>query len=144
MWSVKQGSIKYHFWVFGMTETGIEPRFSGPLTNTQLWTQKSLCSLHKSLFLITVCVDDAAFWRLKCCCLFREYPPPQQRSSPSWFSHFWGLLETKKKGPVVVWTRIDWTVKTNEKSWFLLEHTSTASETERGKYTNEYPYTWSE
>ena len=26
MLSVKQGGIKYHFWVFGMTRRGIEPR----------------------------------------------------------------------------------------------------------------------
>ena len=30
MLSVKQGSMKYHFWVFGMTRPGIEP-----LANTQ-------------------------------------------------------------------------------------------------------------
>ena len=34
MLSVKQGSIKYHFWVFGMTRPGIEPRSPGPLVNT--------------------------------------------------------------------------------------------------------------
>ena len=34
MLSVKQGSIKYHFWVFGMTRPGIEPRSTGPLANT--------------------------------------------------------------------------------------------------------------
>ena len=33
--SVKQGSIKYHFfWVFGMTRPWIEPRSPGPLANT--------------------------------------------------------------------------------------------------------------
>ena len=32
--SVKQGSIKYHFSVFGMTRPGIEPRSPGPLANT--------------------------------------------------------------------------------------------------------------
>ena len=31
---VKQGGIKYHFYVFGMTWPGIEPRSSGPLANT--------------------------------------------------------------------------------------------------------------
>ena len=32
----KQGGIKYHFffWVFGMTQPRIEPRFPGPLVNT--------------------------------------------------------------------------------------------------------------
>ena len=34
MLSVKQGGIKYHFWVFGMTRPGIEPRSPGPLSNT--------------------------------------------------------------------------------------------------------------
>ena len=34
MLSVKQGRIKYHFWVFGMTRPGIEPRSPGPMANT--------------------------------------------------------------------------------------------------------------
>ena len=34
MLSVKQGGIKYHFLVFGMTQPGIEPRSPGPLANT--------------------------------------------------------------------------------------------------------------
>ena len=34
MLSVKQGGIKYHFWVFSMTRSGIEPRSPGPLANT--------------------------------------------------------------------------------------------------------------
>ena len=34
MLSVKQGGVKYHFWVFDMVRPGIEPRFSGPLANT--------------------------------------------------------------------------------------------------------------
>ena len=34
MLSVKQGGIKYHFWVFGMTRPGIERRSPGPLANT--------------------------------------------------------------------------------------------------------------
>ena len=32
----KQGGIKYHFWVFGMTRPGIKPRPPEPLANTQL------------------------------------------------------------------------------------------------------------
>ena len=35
MVNVKQGGIKYHFWVFGMTRPGIEPRSPGPLAITQ-------------------------------------------------------------------------------------------------------------
>ena len=31
--SIKQGGIKYHFWVFGMTRPGIEPQSPGPLVN---------------------------------------------------------------------------------------------------------------
>ena len=34
MLSVKQREIKYHFWVFGMTRPGIEPRSPRPLANT--------------------------------------------------------------------------------------------------------------
>ena len=33
---VKQGGIKYHFLVFGMTPLGIEPRSPGPMANTLL------------------------------------------------------------------------------------------------------------
>ena len=36
MLSVKQGGIKYHFWVFGMTRPGIEPLSPGPLVNALL------------------------------------------------------------------------------------------------------------
>ena len=36
MLSVNQGGIKYHFWVFGMTQPGIEPGTPGPLANTLL------------------------------------------------------------------------------------------------------------
>ena len=34
MLSVKQGGIKYHFWVFGMTRPGTEPWSPEPLANT--------------------------------------------------------------------------------------------------------------
>ena len=30
---VKQGGMKYHFWIFGITQPGIEPRSPGPLVN---------------------------------------------------------------------------------------------------------------
>ena len=36
MMTIKQGGVKYHFWVFGMTWLGIEPQSSGPLENTLL------------------------------------------------------------------------------------------------------------
>ena len=34
--SFKQGIIKYHFWIFGMTWSGIETLFPGPLAKAQL------------------------------------------------------------------------------------------------------------
>ena len=34
MLSVKQGGIKYHFWVFGMTRPGIKTLSPGQLANT--------------------------------------------------------------------------------------------------------------
>ena len=36
MVSIKQGGIKYHFLVFGITRLGIEPRSPGPVVNIQL------------------------------------------------------------------------------------------------------------
>ena len=36
MLGAKQGGIKYHFLVFGVTRPGIESRSPGPLANTQL------------------------------------------------------------------------------------------------------------
>ena len=33
MLSIKQGGIKYHFWVFGLTWPGNEPRSPGPLVS---------------------------------------------------------------------------------------------------------------
>ena len=41
MLSVKRGGIKYHFWVFGMTRLGIEPRSPGPLACTLTITPMS-------------------------------------------------------------------------------------------------------
>ena len=46
MLSTKQGGIKYHFWVFGMTQPRIEPRSPRPLANTLLIRPRErLCSL---------------------------------------------------------------------------------------------------
>ena len=36
MLSIKQGRIKYHFWVFSMNRPGIEPWSPQPLTNNLL------------------------------------------------------------------------------------------------------------
>ena len=41
MLSVKQDSIKYHFWGFGMARPGIEPRCPGPLANSLTIMQMS-------------------------------------------------------------------------------------------------------
>ena len=46
MLSVKQGGIKYHFWVFGMTRAGIEPRSTGPLSQ---WLDKKRLKIEKTL-----------------------------------------------------------------------------------------------
>ena len=55
MLSVKQGGIKYHFWVFGMTWPGIERRCPGPLrlflsnTNDSIY-YKSIVSTRLNVF----------------------------------------------------------------------------------------------
>ena len=36
MLSVKQGGIKYHFWVFGITPPGIEPLLIRPIAHYTL------------------------------------------------------------------------------------------------------------
>ena len=46
MQSAKQGGTKNHFWVFGMTRSGIETRSPGPL---QKKPKKSSGSLKKML-----------------------------------------------------------------------------------------------
>ena len=46
MLSVKQGGIKYHFWVFRMTRPGIKPRSPGSLAKILLMrpmTRQSVC-----------------------------------------------------------------------------------------------------
>ena len=44
MLSVKQVSIKYHFWVFGMTRPGIEPQVSRAIGEyTCLWVCVCVC-----------------------------------------------------------------------------------------------------
>ena len=42
MLCAKQGGTKYHFWVFGMTRSGIEPWSPEPLANTLLSRQITL------------------------------------------------------------------------------------------------------
>ena len=57
MLSSKQGGIKYHFWVFGMTLPGIEPRSRGPLVNTRLIRPMARCFQYSRirLYLTTFC-----------------------------------------------------------------------------------------
>ena len=55
MLSIKQGSIKYHFWVFGITWPGIEPCFVEPLTNiltimTMIWSNDNNNNNNDNLF----------------------------------------------------------------------------------------------
>ena len=42
MLSVKLGGIKYHFWVFGMTRPGIEPRSPRPLAQIKFCKWKKI------------------------------------------------------------------------------------------------------
>ena len=50
--SVKQGGIKYHFWVFGMTRPRIETQAPQPLVNTLLirpkWNINKKYKINKS------------------------------------------------------------------------------------------------
>ena len=49
MLSVKRGTIKYHFWVFGITQHEIEPRSFRPLANTlpnRLLPNISICDVN--------------------------------------------------------------------------------------------------
>ena len=48
MLSVKQGGIKYHFRVFGMTRPRIEPKSPGPLANTITAKRNPAKKLHYS------------------------------------------------------------------------------------------------
>ena len=55
MLRIKQGGIKYHFLVFGMTPPGNEPWFPGPLANTLTimpmgrWSNKMVHSFSKGI-----------------------------------------------------------------------------------------------
>ena len=53
--SVKQGGIKYHFWVFGMTRSGSVPRFPRPLAKLYpqyQWT--GIDQVCQSFFSLTI------------------------------------------------------------------------------------------
>ena len=50
MLSAKQSSIKYHFWVSGMTRPEIEPQSPGPLVNTLLVSSIAVYT-HKQFYL---------------------------------------------------------------------------------------------
>ena len=57
MLSVKQGSIKYHFfWVFGITRPEIEPRSLGPLAMPIFPKQSSYC-FNRSIIVVVSTVD---------------------------------------------------------------------------------------
>ena len=55
MLSAKQGSIKYHFWVFRKTRPGIEPRSPRPLANTLLIRPKDI---EYSDLILNICLFD--------------------------------------------------------------------------------------
>ena len=78
MLSVKQGDIKYHFWVFGMTRPRIEPRSPGPLANTLLIRPNQLSknaelmgtSVAKVKIKTKLGAVCARAWVCVCVCLF--------------------------------------------------------------------------
>ena len=54
MQSVKQGGIKYRFWVFSMIRPGIEPLSPGPLANTPLIRPILTCKIiQEDFYLLT-------------------------------------------------------------------------------------------
>ena len=59
MLSAKQGGIKYHFWVFGMTRPGIEPRSSGQLANTLLI--RPMAQYYATIFITSVYIYTYMF-----------------------------------------------------------------------------------
>ena len=50
MLSLKQGGIKYHFWVLGVTQPVIEPRYPRPLGNIQLIMPSNPAELARQAF----------------------------------------------------------------------------------------------
>ena len=54
MLNVKQGDIKYQFWVVGMTRPGIEPRSLGPRANTLFIRLMQFYFKHVSLLYVHI------------------------------------------------------------------------------------------
>ena len=68
MVSVKQGSIKYHFWIFGIIHTGIEPRSPGPLANTL--TKSKLIYIYIYIYIIVEKMGISIYIRF-----YNNFPP---------------------------------------------------------------------
>ena len=70
---IKQGGIKYHFWVFGTNQPGIEPWFPGPLTNTlptdsMDWYEPCVC-VYRYIY-IYIHTDTCSFKLLNNHCVY--------------------------------------------------------------------------
>ena len=61
MLNVKQGGIKYQFWVFGMTRLGIEPRSRGPLANTLLIRSTTVSEFELQSFTLRLILRGKAW-----------------------------------------------------------------------------------
>ena len=62
MLSVKQGGIKYHFWVFGMTPPGSEAKSPWPLANTLFYIIIKDYNSYKQAFMIAGKRSLKWFW----------------------------------------------------------------------------------
>ena len=82
MLSVKQGGIKYHFWVFGMTRPGIEPRSPGPLANT-------LTARPMSGIIIIIIIYSLEFFTSNYRSFTGVWETASLLKSPGLFSVFW-------------------------------------------------------
>ena len=120
MLSVKQGSIKYHFWIFGITWPGIELHSTGPLLNTV--TKRQLhdkIAIYESSFLRDRTKER---WAKDCCWKYLFIP---------YFFYsckmdlFWYRIKAKTLMSNKVWKgqRREWedTGKRWEKSWSMKE-----------------------
>ena len=84
MSNVKQGGIKYHFWVFGITRLGVEPWSPGPLAKTGFLPSCSCVTTTIGIHLLhsTETHEEKAWWELhkndpSCCEKIQDAAPHQ-------------------------------------------------------------------
>ena len=101
MLSAKLGGIKYHFWVFGMTRSGIELRLTGLLTNTLLiWQMGTDPQVYHRILKCFRIIEKTFFL------IFREVRP--NISYPSCWPV--AIIQSKKTG---LWYTTIWTKNIN-------------------------------